>query len=421
MGLQEGLQIAQWLLNLNRQGQIDRENKAYQDRIIQQQDEQRRQEMATNDAISAMLAGSGEANDMFTQLPSLQNQAKILGTLQATGGMFGGPFSMMGDASRAAYNATSEGVSSFAQNPVLSLARLGLEKGGNPLDVAKYAQVISGMDSPINMYQAEQAARAKDEAERKKFVWQEGVKSTNRREETALSKGFDERIAAMKLRGEGAGGGNNSKSLFQAGTPDALKRTIDLKTDVREANKNIFALSTAENEVGKKEMLREGIVEGEDAFGALFVHEGVLDQKKLTVENFNAGFGKLYDVNGKGKVQTKERILRDSLDAAIKTGAVDNARKYLGVYVADLKNVFLRSGASLQASPETAGERTASIWAQMADKAAASSWNEWAVYIEKKAKEQARINQTQAAIQAKEAEKRKSFAEKQWSVMSHSS
>ena len=96
MGLQEGLQIAQWLLNLNRQGQIDRENKAYQDRIIQQQDEQRRQEMATNDAISAMLAGSGEANDMFTQLPSLQNQAKILGTLQATGGMFGGPFSMMG-------------------------------------------------------------------------------------------------------------------------------------------------------------------------------------------------------------------------------------------------------------------------------------------------------------------------------------
>ena len=225
----------------------------------------------------------------------------------------------------------------------------------------------------------------------------------------------------MKLRGEGAGGGNNSKSLFQAGTPDALKRTIDLKKDVREANKNIFALSTAENEVGKKEMLREGIVEGEDAFGALFVHEGVLDPKKLTVENFNAGFGKLYDVNGKGKVQTKERILRDSLDAAIKTGAVDNARKYLGVYVADLKNVFLRSGASLQASPETAGERTASIWAQMADKAAASSWNEWAVYIEKKAKEQARINQTQAAIQAKEAEKRKSFAEKQWSVMSHSS
>ena len=89
--------------------------------------------------------------------------------------------------------------------------------------------------------------------------------------------------------------------------------------------------------------------------------------------------------------------------------------------MADLKNVFLRSGASLQASPETAGERTASIWAQMADKAAASSWNEWAVYIEKKAKEQARINQTQAAIQAKEAEKRKFFAEKQWSVMSHSS
>ena len=171
MGLEEGLQLAQWLLNLNRQGQIDRENKAYQDRIIQQQDEQRRQEMATNDAISAMLAGSGEANDMFTQLPSLQNQAKILGTLQATGGRFGGPFSMMGDASRDVYNAASEGVSSFAQNPVLSLARLGLEKGGSPLDVAKYAQAISGMDSPINRYQAEQAARAKDEAERKKFVW----------------------------------------------------------------------------------------------------------------------------------------------------------------------------------------------------------------------------------------------------------
>ena len=414
MGLQEGLQIAQWLLNLNRQGQIDRENKAYQDRIIQQQDEQRRQEMATNDAISAMLAGSGDANDMFTQLPSLQNQAKILGTLQATGGMFGGPFSMMGDASRAAYNAASEGVSSFAQNPVLSLARLGLEKGGSPIDVAKYAQAISGMDSPINRYQAEQAARAKDEAEMKKFVWQEGVKSTNRREETALSKGFDEKIAAMKLRGEGWGSG---KDVLAAGSFATKEMADNLKDRLAKANKELFEyVSTVKN--GSNDGLEydaeevNARVEGiEEKFSTLMAHKFMTSPGGVDPEEFVSGYGRLLNDNGFGGISQREVSLRKELDEYVKRGDLKGALSILGAYSDDAEAVFLKGGQLLQYSPRTAGSGGAAFWASKGKEVKKAAWNKF--YEPTVQKYKALIAKQKAiAIQEKIiADKRKAFSD----------
>ena len=380
MGLQEGLQIAQWLLNLNRQGQIDRENKAYQDRIIQQQDEQRRQEMATNDAISAMLAGSGEANDMFTQLPSLQNQAKILGTLQATAGMFGGPFSMMGDAARAAYDATSEGVSSFAQNPVLSLARRGLEKGGSPIDVAKYAQLIAGMDSPINRSQAEQAARAKDEAEMKKFVWQEGVKSTNRREEIGLSKGLDERIAAMKLGGEGLGSG---KDVLAVGSFATKEMADNLKDRLAKSNKELFEyVSTVKN--GSNDGLEydaeevNARVEGiEEKFSTLMAHKFMTSPGGVDPEEFVSGYGRLLNDNGFGGISQREVSLRKELDEYVKRGDLKGALSILGAYSDDAEAVFLKGGQLLQYSPRTAGSGGAAFWASKGKEVKKAAWNKF--------------------------------------------
>ena len=414
MGLEEGLQLAQWLLNLNRQGQIDRENKAYQDRIIQQQDEQRRQEMATNDAISAMLAGSGEANDMFTQLPSLQNQAKILGTLQATGGMFGGPFSMMGDASRAAYNAASEGVSSFAQNPVLSLARLGLEKGGSPLDVAKYAQAISGMDSPINRSQAEQAARAKDEAERKKFVWQEGVKSTNRREETALSKGFDERIAAMKLRGEGWGSG---KDVLAVGSFATKEMADNLKDRLAKSNKELFEyVSTVKN--GSNDGLEydaeevNARVEGiEEKFSTLMAHKFMTSPGGVDPEEFVSGYGRLLNDNGFGGISQREVSLRKELDEYVKRGDLKGALSILGAYSDDAEAVFLKGGQLLQYSPRTAGPVGAAIWASKGKEVKKAAWNK---FYEPTVQKYKALIAKQKAIEIKEkiiADKRRAFSD----------
>ena len=414
MGLQEGLQIAQWLLNLNRQGQIDRENKAYQDRIIQQQDEQRRQEMATNDAISAMLAGSGEANDMFTQLPSLQNQAKILGTLQATGGMFGGPFSMMGDASRAAYNAASEGVSSFAQNPVLSLARLGLEKGGSPIDVIKYAQAISGMDSPINRYQAEQAARAKDEADMKKFVWQEGVKSTNRREETALSKGFDEKIAAMKLRGEGWGSG---KDVLAAGSFATKEMADNLKDRLAKSNKELFEyVSTVKN--GSNDGLEydaeevNARVEGiEEKFSTLMAHKFMTSPGGVDPEEFVSGYGRLLNDNGFGGISQREVSLRKELDEYVKRGDLKGALSILGAYSDDAEAVFLKGGQLLQYSPRTAGPVGAAFWASKGKEVKKAAWNK---FYEPTVQKYKALIAKQKAIEIKEkiiADKRKAFSD----------
>lgn len=414
MGLEEGLQLAQWLLNLNRQGQIDRENKAYQDRIIQQQDEQRRQEMATNDAISAMLAGSGEANDMFTQLPSLQNQAKILGTLQATAGMFGGPFSMMGDASRAAYNATSEGVSSFAQNPVLSLARLGLEKGGSPLDVAKYAQAISGMDSPINRHQAEQAARAKDEAERKTFVWQEGVKSTNRREETALSKGFDERIAAMKLRGEGWGSG---KDVLAVGSFATKEMADNLKDRLAKSNKELFEyVSTVKN--GSNDGLEydaeevNARVEGiEEKFSTLMAHKFMTSPGGVDPEEFVSGYGRLLNDNGFGGISQREVSLRKELDEYVKRGDLKGALSILGAYSDDAEAVFLKGGQLLQYSPRTAGPVGAAFWASKGKEVKKAAWNK---FYEPTVQKYKALIAKQKAIEIKEkttADKRKAFSD----------
>jgi hypothetical protein len=414
MGLEEGLQLAQWLLNLNRQGQIDRENKAYQDRIIQQQDEQRRQEMATNDAISAMLAGSGEANDMFTKLPSLQNQAKILGTLQVPGGMFGGPFSMMGEASRAAYNAASEVVSSFAQNPVLSLARLGLEKGGSPIDVAKYAQAISGMESPINRYQAEQAALAKDEAEMKKFVWQEGVKSTNSREETALSKGFDEKIAAMKLRGEGWGSG---KDVLAVGSFATKEMADNLKDRLAKSNKELFEyVSTVKN--GSNDGLEydaeevNARVEGiEEKFSTLMAHKFMTSPGGVDPEEFVSGYGRLLNDNGFGGISQREVSLRKELDEYVKRGDLKGALSILGAYSDDAEAVFLKGGQLLQYSPRTAGSGGAAFWASKGKEVKKAAWNKF--YKPTVQKYDALIAK-QKAIEIQEkiiADKRKAFSD----------
>ena len=381
MGLQEGLQIAQWLLNLNRQGQIDRENKAYQDRIIQQQDEQRRQEMATNDAISAMLAGSGEANDMFTQLPGLQRQATVANALQPVlGGMFAGAFPAIGDIAGQAYDAASEGVSSFAQNPVLSLARLGLEKGGSPLDVAKYAQAISGMDSPINRSQAEQAARAKDEAEMKKFVWQEGVKSTNRREEIGLSKGFDERIAAMKLGGNGVGSG---KDVLAVGSFATKEMADNLKDRLAKSNKELFEyVSTVKN--GSNDGLEydaeevNARVEGiEEKFSTLMAHKFMTSPGGVDPEEFVSGYGRLLNDNGFGGISQREVSLRKELDEYVKRGDLKGALSILGAYSDDAEAVFLKGGQLLQYSPRTAGPVGAAFWASKGKEVKKAAWNKF--------------------------------------------
>ena len=381
MGLEEGLQLAQWLLNLNRQGQIDRENKAYQDRIIQQQDEQRRQEMATNDAITAMMAGSREANDMFTQLPGLQRQSTVANALQPVlGGMFAGAFPAIGDIAGQAYDAASEGVAEFSQNPLAYLYSIGIAKGGTPIDVIKNAGAIAGMDSPINRYQAEQAALAKDEAERKKFVWQEGVKSTNRREETALSKGFDERIAAMKLRGNGVGSG---KDVLAVGSFETKEMADKLKDSLAKSNKELFEyVSTVKN--GSNDGLEydaeevNARVEGiEEKFSMLMAHKFMTSPGGVDPEEFVSGYGRLLNDNGFGGISQREVSLRKELDEYVKRGDLKGALSILGAYSDDAEAVFLKGGQLLQYSPRTAGSVGAAFWASKGKEVKKAAWNKF--------------------------------------------
>ena len=297
MGLEEGLQLAQWLLNLNRQGQIDRENKAYQDRIIQQQDEQRRQEMATNDAISAMLAGSGEANDMFTQLPGLQRQATVANALQPVlGGMFAGAFPAIGDISGQAYDAASEGVSSFAQNPVLSLARLGLEKGGSPLDVAKYAQEISRMDSPINRYQSKLAADEKAESDKKAKIFDAELKAQEALAVEAARGKNQRALEMLRQKREGAGTG---KDVLAVGSFATKEMADNLKDRLAKANKELFEyVSTVKNgSIDGLEYDAEEVnarVEGiEEKFSTLMAHKFMTSPGGVDPEEFVSGYGRL--------------------------------------------------------------------------------------------------------------------------------
>ena len=381
MGLEEGLQLAQWLLNMNRQGQIDRENKAYQDRIMRQQDEQLRREQMNNDAITAMMAGSGEANDLFTQLPGLQRQATVANALQPVlGGMFAGAFPAIGDISGQAHEAASEGVAKFSQNPLAYLYSLGIAKGGTPIDVIKNAGEIAGMDSPINRYQAAQAARAKDEAERKKFVWQEGVKSTNRREETELSKGFDERIAAMKLRGEGWGSG---KDVLAVGSFATKEMADNLKDRLAKSNKELFEyVSTVKN--GSNDGLEydaeevNARVEGiEEKFSTLMAHKFMTSPGGVDPEEFVSGYGRLLNDNGFGGISQREVSLRKELDEYVKRGDLKGALSILGAYSDDAEAVFLKGGQLLQYSPRTAGSVGAAFWASKGKEVKKAAWNKF--------------------------------------------
>jgi len=415
MGLEEGLQLAQWLLNLNRQGQIDRENKAYQDRIIQQQDEQRRQEMATNDAISAMLAGSGEANDMFTQLPGLQRQATVANALQPVlGGMFAGAFPAIGDISGQAYDAASEGVSSFAQNPVLSLARLGLEKGGSPLDVAKYAQAISGMDSPINRYQSKLAADEKAESDKKAKIFDAELKAQEALAVEAARGKNQRALEMLRQKREGAGTG---KDVLAVGSFATKEMADNLKDRLAKSNKELFEyVSTVKNgsidglEYDAEEV-NARVEEIEEKFSTLMAHKFMTSPGGVDPEEFVSGYGRLLNDNGFGGISQREVSLRKELDEYVKRGDLKGALSILGAYSDDAEAVFLKGGQLLQYSPRTAGAGGEAFWASKGKEVKKAAWNKF--YKPTIQKYNAFVAQRAAVAEAEKiiADKRRAFSD----------
>ncbi len=415
MGLEEGLQLAQWLLNLNRQGQIDRENKAYQDRIIQQQDEQRRQEMATNDAISAMLAGSGEANDMFTQLPGLQRQATVLNALQPVlGGMFAGAFPAVGDISGQAHEAASEGVSSFAQNPVLSLARLGLEKGGSPIDVAKYAQAISGMDSPINRYQSKLAADEKAESDKKAKIFDAELKAQEALAVEAARGKNQRALEMLRQKREGAGTG---KDVLAVGSFETKEMADKLKDRLAKSNKELFEyVSTVKNGSNDgleydAEEVNARVEEIEEKFSTLMAHKFMTSPGGVDPEEFVSGYGRLLNDNGFGGISQREVSLRKELDEYVKRGDLKGALSILGAYSDDAEAVFLKGGQLLQYSPRTAGSVGAAFWASKGKEVKKAAWNK---FYEPTVQKYKALIAKQKAIEIQEkiiADKRRAFSD----------
>jgi hypothetical protein len=216
------------------------------------------------------------------------------------------------------------------------------------------------MDSPINRYQAEQAALAKDEAERKKFYWQEGVKSTNRREETALSKGFDERIAAMKLRGEGAGGGESNKGGVFAGGVAGLKvgegfasALSGAKKEYREYLKGATIPkkgAKVSSEQYSEDVAREHVVNIENKFGDLFAFtakerpELLFPAGKFSADYFLSEYDKLPDADPNGTGRARAALLKDELTAKISSGDAEGVNALITSYAKDAGAVFARGG-----------------------------------------------------------------------------
>ena len=383
MGLEEGLQLAQWLLNMNRQGQIDRENKAYQDRIMRQQDEQLRREQMNNDAITAMMAGSGEANDLFTQLPGLQRQATVANALQPVlGGMFAGAFPAIGDISGQAHEAASEGVAKFSQNPLAYLYSLGIAKGGTPIDVIKNAGEIAGMDSPINRYQAAQAARAKDEKDWETFTKKEDYTYGKKMELAEAEQKGREKVAMINAekRGEGWGSG---KDVLAVGSFATKEMADNLKDRLAKSNKELFEyVSTVKNgrnaglEYDAEEV--NARVEGiEEKFSTLMAHKFMTSPGGVDPEEFVSGYGRLLNDNGFGGISQREVSLRKELDEYVKRGDLKGALSILGAYSDDAEAVFLKGGQLLQYSPRTAGSVGAAFWASKGKEVKKAAWNKF--------------------------------------------
>ena len=415
MGLEEGLQLAQWLLNLNRQGQIDRENKAYQDRIIQQQDEQRRQEKATNDAITAMMVGSREANDMFTQLPGLQRQATVANALQPVlGGMFAGAFPAIGDIAGQAYDAASEGVAEFSQNPLAYLYSIGIAKGGTPIDVIKNAGEIAGMDSPINRYQSKLAADEKAESDKKAKILDAELKAQEALAVEAARGKNQRALEMLRQKREGAGTG---KDVLAVGSFETKEMADNLKDRLAKANKELFEyVSTVKNgSIDGLEYDAEEVnarVEGiEEKFSTLMAHKFMTSPGGVDPEEFVSGYGRLLNDNGFGGISQREVSLRKELDEYVKRGDLKGALSILGAYSDDAEAVFLKGGQLLQYSPRTAGSVGAAFWASKGKEVKKAAWNKF--YKPTIQKYNAFVAQRAAVAEAEriKAEKIRTFAD----------
>jgi len=178
MGLQEGLQIAQWLMNLQRQAEQDRQEKAYRDSIINERQAAIDRDNADREAIGNIFSQFNQADQAYQDYGNLRNQDMIMQALGIGSSVAGGPLSGLSDASRFMVNTAGERVSPWAENPYGEAQKLASTSGMSLEGLEKFNKILPAVRNRLTSDWLSRQEEAKKKAEWGDYTKKEMFKSS---------------------------------------------------------------------------------------------------------------------------------------------------------------------------------------------------------------------------------------------------
>ena len=198
MGLQEGLQIAQWLMNLQRQAEQDRQEKAYRDSIINERQAAIDRDNADREAIGNIFSQFNQADQAYQDYGKLRNQDMIMQALGIGSSVAGGPLSGLSDASRFMVNTAGERVSPWAENPYGEAQKLASTSGMSLEGLEKFNKILPAVSNRLTSDWLSRQEEAKKNAEWGDYTKKERFKSSLRQQED--EKNFSRQKELAKYR-----------------------------------------------------------------------------------------------------------------------------------------------------------------------------------------------------------------------------
>lgn len=200
MGLQEGLQIAQWLMNLQRQAEQDRQEKAYRDSIINERQAAIDRDNDDREAIGNIFSQFNQADQAYQDYGKLRNQDVIMQALGIGSSVAGGPLSGLSDASRFMVNTAGERVSPWAENPYGEAQKLASTSGMSLEGLEKFNKILPAVSNRLTSDWLSRQEEAKKNAEWGDYTKKERFKSSLRQQED--EKNFSSQKELAKYRAE---------------------------------------------------------------------------------------------------------------------------------------------------------------------------------------------------------------------------
>ncbi len=349
MGLQEGLQIAQWLMNLQRQAEQDRrqaeqdrQDKAYRDFIINERQASIDRDNADRESIGNIFSQFNQADQAYQDYGKLRNQDMIMQALGIGSSVAGGPLSGLADAFRFAVDTASEELQPWMVNPYGEAQKRAVMSNMSLEGLEKFNKILPSVSNRLTSDWLSRQEEAKKNAEWGDYTKKEMFKSSlaqqkdeanfSRQKELAKYRAGLERMSSSYVPGIGTAYSDFNKGL--AGSQNGLRETVLKLNDPTQTDKETL-FQDAKDQI-------DGV---EKSFALKFASEAIGDGV-ISPSAFADGYFRLPMLasSGKGgKTYAPPRITatEKTIKSLIESGNDEGVDSLVDATAKDAVNVFL--------------------------------------------------------------------------------